>query len=298
MIQVQDDQKDLFELLKSRIVPAYETKFAKIISSERADIEMNRTNEYVNDGQGFLGDLSNISYHKLKQIALERILELESMKSVTRKDSFQVLLNEIAYDIRTKHDQRLSRKKQLAAAENTLIRLDEKERFLQDQLNAYNAHIDKSMEELQAKPTKQKKVMPFTKQYFYERELKKAGKLPKFGAYKYSSKRLYEKGILAELRGLNQDLNSSGASSFFGGFNFPKVDFMFDCDKAGVFTISCKSGSLAVNGLSATLTIDQLLEYQFENKQSVSLFDGLAKFDTNCLITFIFKKFYHYNEHV
>jgi Ras GTPase-activating-like protein IQGAP2/3 len=295
LIQVQDDKDDLFELLKSKIDPIHEIKFKQMINAEKKDIQMNRVNEYVNDGQGFLGDLSNITYHKLKQLALERILELESINRVSRYDSFQVLLNEIAHDIRTKHDQRISRKKQLSIAENTLIRLDEKEKYLEDQLYAYNSHIDKSMEELQSKPTKTKRILPFTKQFFYERELKKSGSIPKFGAYKYSSKRLYEKGILIELRGLNQDLGSSG-SSFFGGFNFPKIDFMFNCDQAGVFTISSKSGTLAVNGSLETLTIDQLLEYQFENKPHISLFAGMAKFDTNCLINFIFRKFYHFNQ--
>lgn len=292
MIQVQDDKNDLYDLLRSKIDAIHEIKFKQIISNENKDIQMNRVSEYVNDGQGFLGDLSNITYHKLKQLSLERILELEAMGRVTRRDSFQILLNEIAHDIKTKHDQRISRKKQLSIAENTLIRLDEKGRFLKDQLNAYNHHIDKSMEELQSRPTKHKRMMPFTKQFFYERELKKTGKLPKFGAYKYSSKRLYEKGILVELRGLDQNLGSSG-TSFFGGFNFPKIDFMFNCDEPGVFTISSKSGTLAVNGSLATLTIDELLEYQFENKSSISLFDGMVRFDTNCLINFIFKKFYH-----
>ncbi|CCH42893.1 Ras GTPase-activating-like protein IQGAP1 [Wickerhamomyces ciferrii] len=295
MIQVQQDQNDLFELLRSKIDNIHEIKFRQIINNEKQNIQMNRVSEYVNDGQGFLGDLSNVTYHKLKQLSLERILELESMGKVTRNNSFQILINEIAYDIKTKYDQRISRKKQLSIAENTLIRLDEKEKFLQDQLNAYNSHIDKSMEELQSRPTKTKRILPFTKQFFYERELKKTGKLPKFGAYKYSSKRLYEKGILVELRGLDQNLGSSG-TSFFGGFNFPKIDFMFNCDKAGIFTISSKSGTLAVNGSLATLTIDELLEYQFENNPSISLFDGMVKFDTNCLINFIFKKFYHYSE--
>ncbi|ONH65165.1 Ras GTPase-activating-like protein IQG1 [Cyberlindnera fabianii] len=294
MVQVQDEYNDLFSLLRSQIDTIHEIKFQQIITTEKKDIQMNRVNEYVNDGRGFLGDLSKISYHTLKQIALERILELETMGQVTRKDSFQILVNEIANDVRTKHDQRLSRKKQLSVAENTLIRLDEKHKFLQDQLNAYNMHIDKSMEELQSKPGKQRRILPFTKQFFYERELKKSGKLPKFGAYKYSSKRLYEKGILVEVRGLDQNLNSSGSSSFFGGFTFPKIDFMFNCDSAGIFTISCKSGTIAMNGSLEQLTIDQLLEYQFENKPQIALFDSMVKFDTNCLINFIFKKFYHY----
>lgn len=293
LIQVQDDQDDLYELLKSKIDPIHEIRFKQIINQENQN--MNNSNEYVNDGQGFLGDLNHITYHKLKQISLERILDLESINKVSRHDSFQILLNEIAYDIRTKHDQRISRKKQLSIAENTLIRLGEKHKFLEDQLYAYNVHIDKSMEELQLKPSKNKRILPFTKQFFYERELKKSGNLPKFGAYKYSSKRLYEKGILIELRGLNQDLGSSG-SSFFGGFNFPKIDFMFNCDKPGIFTISSKSGTLAVNGSLETLTIDQLLEYQFENKAQIPLFEGMAKFDTNCLINFIFKKFYHFKD--
>ncbi|KAH3666637.1 hypothetical protein WICMUC_005564 [Wickerhamomyces mucosus] len=302
LIQVQNEYDNLFDLLKSSIETIHELKFKQIINHENIEIKSMRVNDYINNGQGFLGDLTKISYHKLKEIALERILELESIGLINRLDSFQIILNEITYDIKTKHDQRLSRKNQLKIAQNTLIRLDEKFKFLTQQLNSYNLHIDKSMEELQLKPLNHKKrILPFTKQFFYERELKKTGKLPKFGAYKISCKKLYEKGILIELKGLNKDLSSSSSSSsssnFFGGIiNFPKIDFMFNCNKSGIFEISLKSQSLPISGNLQILTIDQLLEYQFENKSFIILLNETVKFDTNCLINFIFKKFYHYNE--
>lgn len=291
LIQIEDGADNLFELLTSKINILDEIKFKELVMRGMSH------NEYNNEGNGSLGyDLSKITYKFLKTLALEKILELEELNLISRSDNFQTILNDIADDIKNKHDQRLLRKNELNVVSNTLVRLQEKNKFLRDQLKNYNQFINSSIENLQNKNNnKSKKSLPFTRQFFYERELKKIGQFPKFGAYKYSFKKLQERGIIIELNGINRDeLATSG--SFFTGISYPKIDFMFNCDKAGIFEISVKSSSIAITNDKQTLTLDKLLEYQYDNLPSFTLFNDLVKFDTTSFMNFILKKFYHFEE--
>ena len=218
-------------------------------------------------------------------MALEIILKLESMGVLTRKNAFQEILNQIAIDIKTKHSQRVNRKAQLEIASKTQKKLLDKEKFLTKQLFDYNQHIDNVLSELQLK-SKDKKlfnIIPvFSKQYFYHRELKKSNRLPKFGSYKYSAKKLIDQEILIDFGGLISQRYSSSS----------KLDFMFSCHEVGKFTIEAATGSVNIPGAYNSVTIDQLLNLQYENKEKFELFDGMVIFDTHNLTGFIFRKFY------
>lgn len=285
IIRVQDGN-DLLELLIQGIKPAHELKFRAMIDSESPNDANTGTTLAVNPyKKSSLGNLDNMPYVELKKLALKVILQLESIGQVTRKNSFQELLNQIVVDIKTKDSQRVSRKSQLLIANKTVIKLLEKERFLKRQLTDYNQHIDKILSELQLKPKEKKifNVIPvFSKQYFYHRELKKNNRLPKFGSYKYSAKKLMDQGIVKDFGG---ELYNKHASS-------SKLDFMFSCHKLGNFVIEAANGSVTIPGACATITLDQVLDYQYENKKTWDMFDGMVTFETDNLASLIFRKFY------
>ncbi|GMM38150.1 Iqg1 protein [Saccharomycopsis crataegensis] len=282
MLQVQGG-RNLLDLLLSKIGPVDEKKFAQIIHNEAK--EKSEKNIYTNASQGSLGDLLKMSYHDLKCLALEKILELESMGILERENNFQQLINEIAYDIRAKKHQRLSKKEQIKGAEKVLKGIEDKEKRLKKILDVYNDSISKAMASLQSQPTQsKKKLFPFfSKQYFYQRELRRQGKTPKFGSYKYSAKYLSDQGILGELKGVKCGVI---------GLELPKVDFMFSCDEVGVFLIEAASGSVPIPDAIAKLSLDDLLLFQYENKDFVEIYDGIVKFNTDTFLNFIFKKFY------
>lgn len=285
IIRIQEGS-GLLELLISGIKPQHEAKFKEIVNFERKEMEESSTNvkkrPYYKTS---LGNLSSLTYHELKTMALEIILKLESMGILTRKNAFQDILNQIAIDIKTKHSQRVNRKAQLDIANKTQKKLLDKEKFLSKQLSDYNQHIDNVLSELQLK-SKDKKlfnIIPvFSKQYFYHRELKKANRLPKFGSYKYSAKKLIDQEILIDFGGLMSQRYSSSS----------KLDFMFSCHEVGKFTIEAATGSVNIPGAYNSITIDQLLNLQYENKEKFELFDGMVIFDTHNLTGFIFRKFY------
>lgn len=285
LIRVQDGS-DLLELLISGIKPAHEEKFKEIISTEIKEVKKSEHNEKRRPYyKSSLGDLSTISYRELKKKALEIILQLEAMGELSRKTSFQQILNEIALDIKTKHSQRISRISQIEIASKTNTKLEKKEKFLKHQLDDYNKHVENILSELQLKPKDKKlfNIIPiFSKQYFYHRELRKANRLPKFGSYKYSAKKLMDQEILIDFGGA---ISKKTASS-------SKLDFMFSCHEIGNFTVEAASGSVNLPGAYNSISLDDLLNLQYEGKDQLEFFDGMAIFNTQNFCNFIFKKFY------
>lgn len=288
IIRVQEGN-ELLELLVAGIKPQHEEHFKEITHNEKQESEEELANARKKKQKAYhktsLGDLTTITYHELKKNALETILQLEFMGLVSRNNSYQEILNQIAVDIKTKHQQRVSRKSQLEIAIRTIEKLREKEQFLKKQHVDYNNHIENILSELQLKPKDKKlfNVIPiFSKQYFYHRELKKSNRLPKFGSYKYSSKKLMEQKVLLDFGGA---LHARYGSS-------SKLDFMFSCHQAGKFTIEAANGSVSIPGAFCSITLDELLNLQYESKDTFEAFDGMVIFDSSNLTSFIFKKFY------
>lgn len=291
IIRIQDGP-GLLELLISGISPEHEVRFKQIVAQEKAENSLKDQSKrpYYKTS---LGDLSQISYRDLKRMALEIILKLErDHQLLTRTNSYQDLLNEIAVDIKTKREQRISRKHQLEIARQSQLKLSQKSRFLNSQLVDYNKHIDRILTQLQSKSSSSKdkksflSILPvFSKQYFYQRELRKSNRLPKFGSYIYSLKKLTDQGIIKDVA------TKGSAGSKFASSS--KIDFMFSCNEVGKFSVEAASGSVNIPGAVNVLTLDELLNYQYEARLQFEAFDGLVTFDTNHLMTFIFKKFYH-----
>jgi Ras GTPase-activating-like protein IQGAP2/3 len=123
-------------------------------------------------------------------------------------------------------------------------------------------------------------VIPFTKQYFHLRDLQRSGKNPQFGSYKYSAQDLYDKGILLSI-------------DQFSPRQFDRVDLVISSNKVGVFSMEVYSSNSGVSSLVAStdLRMEDLLQAQFENRVSLALFDGMAKFNLNLLLYQINKKY-------
>ncbi|CUM66079.1 uncharacterized protein PRCAT00003733001 [Priceomyces carsonii] len=285
IIRVQEGQT-LLELLVSGISEVHEKKFKDLVSNEKKESEKSKAFEKRNPYyKTSLGDLTTTSYRDLKKMCLEILLKLEAKDKLTRNNSFQDILNHIATDIKTKDAKRIGRKQQLAFARDTVNKISDKQRFLERQLNDYNEHIKSVVTELQLRPKEKKffNIIPvFSKQYFYQRELKKSNRLPKFGAYKYSAKKLRDQNVLLDFGGLLHHAYSSSS----------KLDFVFSCHKVGIFTIEVVNGSVTVPGASNIISLDDLLNYQYEDQKELEMFDKMVTFDTHNLSGLIFKNFY------
>ena len=225
-------------------------------------------------------DISRLSYPDLKRIALENVLQLQSIGRLSQVNYYQDLLNEIAVDIRTKHRRRLQRQRELENVKTTLTRLNEQAAYLEQQLKTYNDYIEQAMVTLQNKKGKKRFVLPFTKQWEHERELQRAGRSFKFGSFKYSARNLADKGVLVHWRGYNER-------------QWDRVDLTFSSNEVGVFTIDGSSGNMMIPGANAQVPLDDLLQAQFNNTQFMEFFEGALRVNVNLFLHLIMKKFYN-----
>lgn len=249
------------------------------------------------DDRRDLLDLQSMTYAELKSSALENILALEQPSippqfRVSRHNNYQEILNALAADIRQKHRRRLERARELESTRATLSQLDTKANFLDEQLKSYNDYIEQCLHTLANKKSGRSKfIIPFTKQWSHERELERAGRQPKFGSYKYSARQLADKGVLLQW--------PAYAPEHWGQLNI-----VISSDEVGVFHLEASSGSMMLPGASANLLLDDLLQAQYDNRQSISVFEdvggnkgpggaaGGAKLAVNLLLHLVFKKFY------
>lgn len=238
-------------------------------------------------------DLEGTSYAELKSSALENILALENPSTppqfrVSRHNNYQEILNALAGDIRQKHRRRLERLREIETTRDTLAALDAKAEYLDGQLRDFNEYIESSLHTLATKKSNKphKFTLPFTKQWSHEQELKRSGRTPKFGSYKYSARQLHEKGVLA-------------AWPQYPYENWNQVNIVISSDEVGVFHLEASSGSMMLPGASANLLLDDLLQAQYDNRQTLEVFEqgegGAekgAKLAVNLLLHLVFKKFY------
>jgi Ras GTPase-activating-like protein IQGAP2/3 len=236
-------------------------------------------------------DITSLSYSELKRICLENIIQLQRVNRISRHDKYQDLLNAIAVDIRTKHRRRIQRAREIEGVRATLANLDEKARWLDQQLKSYNDYIEQAMVTLQNKKGKKRFLLPFTKQYNHERELQRTGRTPKFGSYKYSARALADKGVLVAWSGYPPE-------------QWHRLDLTISSNRVGVFVIEGSQGSMMIPGASAEVPLDDLLQAQFDNHTFMNLFqtgaasvgkgtgEGSLRLNVNLFLHLVFKKFY------
>jgi hypothetical protein len=126
--------------------------------------------------------------------------------------------------------------------------------------------------------------MPFTKQYFHLRDLQKSGKTPQFGSFKYSAQDLYERGILLSI-------------DQYSPRQFDKIDLVISSNQLGVFTVEMFNNAMGITNrmANADVRLEDLLQAQYQDRASLSLFNGLVKFNLNLFLYQINKKwvFHH-----
>ena len=233
----------------------------------------------------------------MKAHAIQYLLELEKIGKIDRNDGFQGILNAIAGDVRSKHRKRLQRQQEMESMNSALRHLAERKKYFEEQINSYHDYVEGAMNTMQRGKgyaqlsvdtcdkfshsfRKKRFVLPFTKQYFHLRDLQKSGKTPQFGSFKYAAKHLYDKGILLSI-------------DQYSPRQFDKVDLTISSNKAGVFTLDLDSSMLGVPTriTTAEIRMEELLQAQYKNCSSLSLFNGMVKVNLNLFLYQINKKY-------
>ncbi|KAF8332668.1 uncharacterized protein EI90DRAFT_683028 [Cantharellus anzutake] len=275
---------DLVESLLQPVTDAHEDLWVVIVNNELVhDMQQQQHSRYpsaaVTDSAYRLEDIRTLPYAKVKENALYYLLELEKLGKITRADGYQGVLNAIAGDLRSKHRKRIQRKNEMEAMGDALKHLRERKQAFQEQISSYHSYIDSAMKTMQRGKGKKRFVLPFTKQFFHERELQKAGKTPQFGSYIFRAQELYDKGILLSI-------------DQFSPRQFDRIDIVIESNEICIFNIGVSSNfSGVINEIaSQILRMEDLLQANYDGQISLSLFDGMAKFNLNMLLFLINKK--------
>ncbi|KAI5865876.1 hypothetical protein GGS23DRAFT_357771 [Durotheca rogersii] len=224
-------------------------------------------------------DVTRMSYYDMKRNALENIMRLEHMGRITKHNYYQDVLNAIALDIRTKSRRRIQRQRELEGVRLTLTNLNDKAKYLEQQRKSYDDYIEQAMATLQKNKGKKRFLLPFTKQYNHQRELERSGRVPKFGSYKYSVRALAEKGVVVSWLGVSER-------------DWSNINLTISCDEVGVFNVEGSRGHIQIPGASALISIEDLLQAQFESHQFMNVFEGNLRLNVNLLLHLLYKKFY------
>ncbi|KAI1849063.1 hypothetical protein JX266_005024 [Neoarthrinium moseri] len=224
-------------------------------------------------------DVTRMSYYNMKRNALENVMRLEQLGRISKHNFYQDVLNAIALDIRTKSRRRIQRQRELEGVRMTLGNLHEKAQYLEQQRKSYDDYIEQAMATLQKSKGKKRFLLPFTKQYNHQRELERSGRVPKFGSYKYSVRSLADKGVVVEWQGVAER-------------DWGVINLTISCDEVGIFNVEGSRGHIQTPGASATVSIEDLLQAQFESHQFINLFEGNLRLNVNLLLHLLYKKFY------
>ncbi|XP_078479638.1 ras GTPase-activating-like protein IQGAP1 isoform X1 [Lampetra planeri] len=201
----------------------------------------------------------------------ERILcsleALEKAEHVCAADKYQAFINDIAKDIRNQRRYRQRRKAELVKLQQTLVALNSKTTFYQEQTNYYNQYIQTCLDNLAHKGKSGRKG----------KAEEKSGRKGKPQVLHYTAARLYEKGVLLEIEDvtLNQFKN-----------------VLFDItkgEKIGIFEVKAKF--MGVEMEKVELNFQDLLQLQYEGVAVMKMFER-ARVNVNLLIFLLNKKLY------
>lgn len=193
---------------------------------------------------------------------------LEQTGLVSSANKYQDILNEIAKDIRNQRIYRKLRKAELAKLQQTLLALNKKAAFYEEQINYYDTYIKTCLDNLNRKNSR--------------RSIKLDGKGEPKGTkrakpVRYTAARLHDKGVLLEI----EDLQTN---------QFKNVLFdIMATEDVGIFDV--RSKFLGVEMEKVQLNIQDLLEMQYEGVAVMKMFDKV-KVNVNLLIYLLNKKFY------
>lgn len=216
LIRVQSG-KNLSELLDKGVNAKEERIYEELLSQEKAQQDKKSRSDQKETPlpanltllkENIKVSLAKLEtlYSKFDSLEADKKQQLGLIK-VSKENNYQDVLSSIGLDIRNKHRRRIQRRTELRQLNKTIQNLDEKMKYLDDQKQSYQDYINSCMAQLTSNRKKQaggssgRFVLPFSPQWNHLQDLKKQGKVPQFGSYKYGADVLYKKGVLVSVDG-------------------------------------------------------------------------------------------------
>ncbi|KAI7862612.1 Rho GTPase activation protein [Spinellus fusiger] len=223
-------------------------------------------------------DLKCLTFGQLKNITKSHIEFLEKSQTFGTQDVYQCLVNTIARDILHKETYRSRCKSQLSTMNGTLSLLQERHKYLMTLRRKNEDYLVECMNNRALERGKKIRfVLPFTSQYFHLRDLRRKGKVPKYGSYKYTAKKLYDRGILLSLSGVSEK-------------HFDNIPIILSMNQADIVTVEATYSTWGYAAVQINLRYEDLLQLQYDGHQNIPFLDNAGQVDVNLLIYLINKK--------
>nr|XP_015827985.2 ras GTPase-activating-like protein IQGAP2 [Nothobranchius furzeri] len=266
VIRIQPGET-LPEILETPATSLQESEHKKIV--ERRAVQDAQTPEEMKSSPCVLED-SQLPLEQKKRRIQRNLRNLEQAGLVSATNNYQDLIKDIAKDIRYQRRHRQRRKAEFMKLQQTLTALNSKASFFQEQMNYYDTYIKTCLDNLNRKNSRRSIKLDGKGE-------EKGSKKWKPQSLKYTAARLYEKGVVLEIEGLQTN-------------QFKNV--MFDIsptEEVGDFEVKAKF--MGVEMEKVQLHFQDLLQLQYEGVAVMKMFDK-AKVNVNLLIFLLNKKFY------
>ncbi|KAJ8005733.1 hypothetical protein DPEC_G00120970 [Dallia pectoralis] len=263
-VQPGDSLPDTLETPASALQECAHAKLVELRAVQDA-----QTPEGLKSSQAVLED-RQLPLEQKKRKILRNLRTLEQAGLVTANNKYQDLINDISKDIRYQRRYRQRRKAELVKLQQTLSAVNSKTAFYQDQTNYYDTYIKTCLDNLNRKNARRSIKLE-------KKVEEKANKKGKQQSLKYTGARLYEKGVILEMEGLQTN-------------QFKNVMFEISpSQEVGDFEVKAKF--MGVEMEKVQLHFQDLLQLQYEGVAVMKMFDK-AKVNVNLLIFLLNKKFY------
>uniref|UniRef100_A0A3P9GXU2 IQ motif containing GTPase activating protein 2 n=1 Tax=Oryzias latipes TaxID=8090 RepID=A0A3P9GXU2_ORYLA len=266
VIRIQPGEA-LTEILETPASPPQELEHTKML--ERRAAQDAQTPEGLKSSPAVLED-GQLPLEQKKRKILRNLRNLEQAGLATASNNYQDLINDIAKDIRYQRRYRQRRKTELTKLQQTLTALNSKTAFYQEQMNYYDTYIKTCLDNLNRKNSRRSIKLD-------SKSEDRGSKKWKPQSLKYTAARLYEKGVVLEIEGLQTN-------------QFKNV--MFDIsptEEVGDFEVKAKF--MGVEMEKVQLHFQDLLQLQYDGVAVMKMFDK-AKVNVNLLIFLLNRKFY------
>ena len=122
-------------------------------------------------------------------------------------------------------------------------------------------------------------TLPFTRQSNHLRDLQRAGRVPQFGSFIYSARSWYDKGILLSV-------------DKYSPMQFDKMEVILSSNSVGVFNIEIRNNAMGISNriAQADVRMEDLLQAQYQDRASLSLYNDQVKLHLESLLYQINKK--------
>ena len=229
-------------------------------------------------------DEAKLNLEDSKRQILKNLQLLERHGRVSKKDGFQAIIQALARDIASQKAYRSRRRAEIFRIKKTLVSLDEKRGFYEEQLECYNQYLKQCLANLQLNKENRRpvgtgggggrKLLPG----YPGKGKKKDKKLKSRQSVQYSGSKLHDKGVLLTIEGLPEH-------------QFKNVQFEFVPveDEDGAFEVHARFMGVRLEHVD--LDVQELLQLQYEGVAVMNLF-GKARINVNLLLHLLNVKFY------